>query len=217
MPAIGRLFAELRRLELMGELEQRLARAGFASVAGVDEAGRGSLAGPVVAAAVIPDPRLPIPAVDDSKRLPAALRERLAETIRSTARAWAVVEVSAVQIDASDILRATRAAMLQAVRRLDPTPHAVVSDAVPLPELGLPALALVKGDALCFAVACASILAKQHRDRRLAELDAEFPQYGFARHKGYAAEEHLAALARYGPSRVHRLSFGRVVPRRQAA
>ena len=217
MPAIARLCAELRRLELMGELEKRLARAGFAAVAGVDEAGRGCLAGPVVAAAVVPDPSSPILAVDDSKQLSPELRSRLAAAIRASARSWAVAEVSAAIIDASDILSATRRAMLEAVRRLDPRPRAVVSDAVPLPELGLPAFALVKGDALCYAVACASILAKEHRDRRLRELDRDFPHYGFVRHKGYAAAEHLAALARFGPSPVHRLSFGRVVPRREAA
>ena len=104
--------------------------------------------------------------------------------------------------------------MLAAVRQLSTPPDVLVTDAVPLPETGLPCLATVKGDALCYAVACASILAKTERDRRLERLDRDYPHYGFARHKGYGAKEHLEALARFGPCREHRLSFAPVVPRR---
>jgi ribonuclease HII len=213
VPTIWDLFSELYRVDLMRRLEETLAQAGYSRVAGVDEAGRGCLAGPVVAAAVVPDPERPIPLVDDSKKLRPETRERLAERIRATARAWSVVEVSAAEIDGSDILRATRRAMTEALDRLRPRPDAVVTDAVPLSGLDVPCLPMVKGDAWSYAVACASILAKVTRDRRMLEMDRRFPHYGFKRHKGYGASEHRAALARYGPSPIHRLTFASVVPR----
>ncbi len=217
MSTIARISRELFRLGLLRELEESLELAGFAAIAGVDEAGRGSLAGPVVAAAVIPASDQLLPGVDDSKRLAPERREALAVRIRATARAYAVVAVPAATVDAANVYRATRLAMLEALRRLAVRPDAVVSDAVPLAEAGIPGLALVKGDALCYAVACASILAKAARDQMLRELDGDYPQYGFARHKGYGAPDHLAALVRYGPCREHRLTFAPVVPRREAA
>ncbi len=213
MPTIWDLFSEFYRVDLMRRLEEALAQAGYACVAGVDEAGRGCLAGPVVAAAVVPDPERPIPLVDDSKKLLPETRRHLAEAIRATARAWSVVEVSAAMIDRSDILRATRQAMTEALSRLRPCPDAVVTDAVSLPGIGVPCLPVVKGDAWSYAVACASILAKVTRDRRMLEMDRRFPHYGFVRHKGYGASEHRAALVRYGPSPIHRLTFASVVPR----
>lgn len=216
MPTIWDLSRELYRIDLMRSLEESLARAGYERVAGVDEAGRGCLAGPVVAAAVIPDPSRPLPGVDDSKKVAPEARERLAEAIRATALASAVVEVAADVIDRSDILRATRQAMAQAVSRLRPTPDAVVTDAVVLAGGSAPCLPVVKGDAWSYAVACASILAKVARDRRMLELDRSFPHYGFARHKGYGAPEHREALERFGPSPVHRLTFASVVPRSSA-
>jgi ribonuclease HII len=216
VPGIGRVCGEYFRLGLMRELEDALGRAGLSPIAGIDEAGRGCLAGPVVAAAVIPGEAV-LPGIDDSKKIPAELRDVLAEAVRATACAWAVVAVPASAIDAGDILRATRLAMLGALNQLATRPGAVVTDAVALPECGLPCLALVKGDALAYAVACASILAKSARDRMMVELDRRYPHYGFARHKGYGAPEHLAALERHGPSPVHRLTFGPVVPRREAA
>lgn len=215
MASIGDLSGELLRLAWMRGLEEALADAGFASVAGVDEAGRGCLAGPVVAAAVIPDSRRPIPGVDDSKRLAPTRRAELARRIRETARAWAVGVVPARTIDATDILAATRLAARQALGGLAVSPDAVVTDALALDGLAVPCLPVVKADAWCYAVACASILAKVERDRLAAELDAAWPHYGFARHKGYGAPEHLAALARFGPSPAHRLTFAPVVPRRQ--
>jgi ribonuclease HII len=217
LATIGGLCGELFRLSLMRRLEECLAGAGYAAVAGVDEAGRGCLAGPVVAAAVIPDPTEPIPGVDDSKRIPPEQRLRLADRIRATARAWSVAAVAADAIDASNILAATRIAARRALGRLALRPDAVITDALPLAGLDSPCLPVVKGDAWCYAVACASILAKVERDRILAELDAVYPHYGFARHKGYGAPEHLAALARFGPSPVHRLTFAPVVPRRPEA
>jgi len=212
------LCCEVYRLELMRGLEVRLQQSGFARVAGVDEAGRGCLAGPVVAAAVIPDPERLIPGADDSKRLSPAARTELAAAIRETALAFAVVAVPAEVIDRINILQATRLAMRQAVALLAPRPDAVVVDAVTLEDLAssdsAPAcLALVKADAWSYAVACASIVAKVERDRMLLELDLEYPVYGFARHKGYGAPDHLAALAKYGPSPLHRLTFRSVLPR----
>jgi len=212
------LCCEVYRLELMRGLEVRLQQSGFARVAGVDEAGRGCLAGPVVAAAVIPDPEKLIPGADDSKRLSPAARTELAAAIRETALAFAVVAVPAEVIDRINILQATRLAMRQAVALLAPRPDAVVVDAVTLEDLAssdsAPAcLALVKADAWSYAVACASIVAKVERDRMLLELDLEYPVYGFARHKGYGAPDHLAALAKYGPSPLHRLTFRSVLPR----
>lgn len=212
------LCCEVYRLELMRGLEVRLQQSGFARVAGVDEAGRGCLAGPVVAAAVIPDSERLIPGADDSKRLSPAARTELAAAIRETALAFAVVAVPAEVIDRINILQATRLAMRQAVALLAPRPDAVVVDAVTLEDLAssdsAPAcLALVKADAWSYAVACASIVAKVERDRMLLELDLEYPVYGFARHKGYGAPDHLAALAKYGPSPLHRLTFRSVLPR----
>jgi ribonuclease HII len=210
LATIGSLFGELYRLGLMSRLEDSLALAGFSRVAGVDEAGRGCLAGPVVAAAVLPDPRRPIPGIDDSKRLTARAREELAERIRATARSWAVASVPAAGIDASHILAATRVASIEALRRLAPRPDAVVTDALPLPGLGLPQLPVVKADAWCYAVACASILAKVERDRIMQGLHLQYPQYGFDRHKGYPTANHLQLLAELGPCEVHRRSFAPV-------
>lgn len=221
MTATFELCCEVYRLGLMRGLEVRLHQAGFAKVAGVDEAGRGCLAGPVVAAAVIPDPERLIPGADDSKRLSPALRTRLAAAIRETAIALAVVAVPAQVIDRINILAATRLAMRQAIARLAVRPDAIVVDAVTLQDVAEespssprpPCFAIVKADAWSYAVACASIVAKAERDRMLVELDRDYPWYGLARHKGYGAPDHLAALARYGPSPLHRLTFRSVLPR----
>jgi ribonuclease HII len=218
LATIGELCGELIRLAWMRRLEETLAGVGAGRVAGIDEAGRGCLAGPVVAAAVVPDPRRPVAGVDDSKKLSAAERERLAVRIRDSALAFAVAAVPADEIDRSDVLAATRVAARAALDRLDVPPDVVVTDALPLDLPGRPpCLAVVKGDAWCYAVACASILAKVERDRLLTDLDREYPHYGFARHKGYGVPEHVAALARYGPSPAHRLTFAPVLPRREAA
>jgi len=217
VPTIGRICGEFYRLGLLRELEERLERAGLGPVAGVDEAGRGCLAGPVVAAAVIPAERPALPGVDDSKQLSPELRDELAAAIRGSARAWAVVAVPPSTIDAINILEASRRAMCLALSQLGQRPAVVVSDATRLDACGLPVLALVKGDALSYAVACASILAKQERDRLMVELDRDYPHYGFASHKGYAVPEHIEALARFGPSPVHRLTYWPVVPRGEVA
>ncbi len=189
--------------------ERRAERAGFARVAGVDEVGRGALFGPVVAAAVILDPRRRIPGVDDSKKLTALKREELAEKIRERALGFAVAEVVPERIDAWNIYQATRQAMQQAVAKLLPAPGYVLSDAVPL-ELSLPCESLIRGDSRSVSIAAASILAKVHRDALMRAFDAQFPGYGLARHKGYATREHLERLKALGPTELHRKSFAPV-------
>lgn len=212
-PRLLDLFAEAYRLRLLRGLEERLAGCGFCRVAGVDEAGRGSLAGPVVAAAVIVDLHSSVPGVDDSKCLTAEERERLAVAIRATAVASAVIAVAADVIDRINILEATRWAMAQAVRSLRPAPDCLVVDAVALAGFQVPCLPLIRGDSVSYGVACASILAKVERDRMMTELDRVYPAYGFAAHKGYSVPEHLQALETYGPCPVHRLTYQRVLPR----
>lgn len=211
------LFVEAYRLRLLRGLEERLGGCGFARIAGVDEVGRGCLAGPVVAAAVVLRPGVLIPGIDDSKLLGPEERERAAEEIRRSALASAVVAIAADVIDRVNILEASKLAMRQALERLDPTPDCAVIDAVSLRGLPYPALPVVRGDSVSYSVACASILAKVERDRMMVDLDRAYPAYGFASHKGYAVPEHVAALAAYGPTPVHRLSFHPVVPREARA
>ncbi|HYN19431.1 MAG TPA: ribonuclease HII, partial [Thermoanaerobaculia bacterium] len=151
--------------------------------------------------------------VDDSKCLTAQERERLAEAIRATAIASAVIAVAADVIDRINILEATRRAMAQAVRSLRPAPDCLVVDAVALAGFQVPCLPLIRGDSVSYGVACASILAKVERDRLMTELDRLYPAYGFAAHKGYSVPEHLQALETYGPCPVHRLTYQRVLPR----
>lgn len=207
------LLGEAYRLSLAGRLEESLAPLGYARVAGVDEVGRGCLAGPVVAAAVIPDPRSRVPGVDDSKRLSPERRRRVARRLRDSVVAWSVAPVAPSLIDRVNILEATRHAMRQALDSLRPRPDCAVVDAVRLETASCPTFAVVRGDALSYAVAAASILAKVERDRQMERLDEAYPQYGFRRNKGYGAPEHLEALAEYGPSPCHRLTFRSVLPR----
>ena len=184
---------------------------GVRLICGVDEAGRGPLAGSVVAAAVILDPDRPITGLADSKKLSAKVRERLAVEIRSHALAWAIGEASPEEIDQINILQATFLAMRRAIEGLSRTPaHALIDGNRVPPGLLCSAEAIVKGDAKEPAISAASILAKTHRDAQLLELDRVFPQYGFARHMGYPTAAHLEALRLHGPSPVHRRSFGPV-------
>ena len=212
-------IAEAFRLRLMRGVEDLLRSSGYGWIAGVDEAGRGSLAGPVVAAAVAVEPDRVVPGVDDSKKLGAEARSRLAAAIRSTHPVSAVVAVSPEDIDRTNILEATRRAMTQALAHLQPSPDIVLVDAVRLSPsksdgaARSPHLPLIRGDQISYAVACASILAKEARDSMMVELDARYPHYGFAKNKGYGAADHRRALAEYGPSSVHRLTFRSVVPR----
>ncbi len=180
-------------------------------VCGIDEAGRGPLAGSVVAAAVVLDPARPIAGLADSKKLSAAARERLAPLIRENALAWALGEASAAEIDEINILQATFLAMRRALEALSVRPtHALIDGNRIPPGLFCSAEAIVKGDAKEPAISAASILAKTHRDAQLLELDRVYPQYGFARHMGYPTAAHLEALRVHGPSPVHRRSFGPV-------
>ncbi|MGE5336692.1 MAG: ribonuclease HII [Gemmatimonadota bacterium] len=179
-------------------------------VCGADEAGRGPLAGPVVAAAVILDPRRPIQGLRDSKQLPATRRESLAVEIRASAMAWAVAEASVEEIDRLNILQASLLAIGRAIEALNPAAQFALVDGNQLPRLAIPARALVGGDALEPAISAASILAKTHRDALMRALDAAYPAYGFAAHVGYPTPEHLARLREHGPCAVHRRTFAPV-------
>ncbi|MDP1691314.1 MAG: ribonuclease HII [Burkholderiaceae bacterium] len=179
-------------------------------IAGVDEAGRGPLAGPVVAAAVILDDRHPIKGLRDSKTLGPATRERLAAEVRAKALCCSVAQASVEEIDGLNILQATLLAMRRAVEGLRLVPRRVLVDGNRLPLLAMPAEAIVRGDAQIAAISAASIVAKVHRDALLAALHEEFPAYGFAEHKGYPTAAHLAALRAHGACIAHRRSFGPV-------
>jgi ribonuclease HII len=187
--------------------ERALRRAGFGAIAGVDEAGRGALFGPVVAGAVVLDPDRPIRGLDDSKQLEPERREILAARIKERARAWAVGAADAFEIDRWNILEAARLSMRRAVERLSsPAPDHLLVDAIRV-NLPLPQTPLIHGDALCFSIAAASILAKVERDRLLTAWDRVFPEYGLAHNKGYGTPDHVAALRRLGPTTLHRFSF----------
>ena len=179
-------------------------------IAGVDEAGRGPLAGPVFAAAVILDPGRPIAGLRDSKALSAHRRAALAEAIRRDALAWAIASADVDEIDTLNILQATLLAMRRAVEALTIAPAEVLVDGTHCPRLACNVRAIVKGDRDVAAISAASILAKTARDGLLCELDRQYPNYGFARHKGYGTADHMAALARHGPCPLHRYSFAPV-------
>ncbi|MBI3989977.1 MAG: ribonuclease HII [candidate division NC10 bacterium] len=186
---------------------------GYTWVAGVDEAGRGALAGPVVAAAVILPPRLKLEGLKDSKLLPPRRREALYQAIQEKALGIGVGTVESKTIDALNILRATLLAMERAIASLPFPPEFLLIDGRDAPRTSLPHRALPHGDDLCPSISAASIIAKVYRDRIMNDYHLQFPQYGFARHKGYGTPEHLKALARYGPTSIHRLTFRRVMTR----
>jgi ribonuclease HII len=188
-------------------LENALRRMGFVYVAGVDEVGRGCLAGPVVAAAVVLDPDRYIPRICDSKTVTALERAELYDRITRAAIAWGVAGAEPVEIDLINIHQASLQAMSRAVLSLVPLPDFVLVDAFRVPNLPMAQRAVVHGDARCTAIAAASIVAKVTRDRMMLELHARDPRYGFDRHKGYATRDHLDAVSRFGYSEVHRRSF----------
>jgi ribonuclease HII len=188
-------------------LENSLRRVGFVHVAGVDEVGRGCLAGPVVAAAVLLHPDRHIPGVCDSKLVPPVTRERLYEQIVRGAVAWAVAAADPAEIDRINIHQASLRAMQRAVLSLVPLPDIVLVDAFRVPELPMAQRGVLHGDRRCSAIAAASIVAKVTRDRQMLELHGRDPRYGFDRHKGYATADHLEAVARFGYSDAHRRSF----------
>ncbi len=189
--------------------EREARQHGWTRIAGLDEAGRGALFGPVVAAAVILNPRRRIVGLDDSKKLPAERRAQLAERVREHALAWAVAEVDAQRIDAWNIYQASRQAMIAALHQLRIVPDYLLIDAMQLDVL-IEQKSIIKGDGRSVSIAAASILAKTHRDARMEEWDAVYPQYGLARHKGYATPDHLEALRLHGPTPLHRYSFAPV-------
>ena len=191
----------------MYSIERELASAGASPVAGVDEAGRGPLAGPVVAAAVVLDPENRVVGLDDSKKLSPRQREALLPEILAKAHAVALAAAGPREIERINILQASLRAMATAVEGLGLEPAHVLIDGnkrIPVP---LPQTPLVKGDSRCACIAAASVVAKVYRDQVMARMDGRFPGYGFGKHKGYPTRDHLAALARYGPCRIHRRTF----------
>lgn len=191
----------------MRTLENALRKLGFCHVAGVDEVGRGCLAGPVVAAAVILDPAYHISGVSDSKTVPAAEREALCAEITAHAVAWAVAAADPREIDHVNIHQASLRAMQRAILALSPLPDVVLVDAFRVPDLPMAQRGVLHGDRRCAAIAAASIVAKVTRDRQMLDLHGVDPRYGFDRHKGYATADHLDAVARHGYSDAHRRSF----------
>ncbi|MDD4924692.1 MAG: ribonuclease HII [Dehalococcoidales bacterium] len=190
--------------------EKSLSRQGFCRIAGVDEAGRGCLAGPVVAAAVILPLKIKgdwIKQVMDSKLLPAEKREYLYSHIREEAVSCGVGIVSNEIIDVTDILKATKLAMKQAVEQLNPQPDTLLIDFIKLPDISIHQKGIPHGDGLCFSIACASIIAKVHRDRLMNEMDELYPGYGLCKHKGYWTAEHISCLNKLGPCPIHRRTF----------
>ncbi|NBR47715.1 ribonuclease HII [bacterium] len=193
------------------EHELRLSGSGYSIIAGIDEAGRGPLAGSVFASAVVL-PRGFIPqGINDSKKLTPRVRERLHQQLTSEPDVlWAVAKKSAAEIDRLNILRATHAAMRAAWEILDPRPDHVLIDGLPVPQFPCPQTALVGGDAISLSIAAASIIAKVERDREMEKMDRLYPEYGFAKHKGYPTAEHFAKLRLHGPCPIHRRSFAPV-------
>lgn len=193
----------------MYEYEQSAMDRGFVSIAGCDEVGRGPLAGPLVAAAVVLDPARPIEGLDDSKKLSRKKRESLSERIKAQAYSYAIVHISPQEVDALNVYKASQVAMTRAVEQLDACDY-VLSDALPLPGLPMTVESIVKGDSKSASIAAASILAKVDRDAYMIGLSQDFPDYGFDAHKGYPTKTHLEALDRYGVMREHRRSYAPV-------
>ena len=199
----------LKSLHCTTQYEKRLWQAGERLVAGVDEAGRGSLFGPVVAAAVVLEPDYRIRGLRDSKLLPETRRDQLAGRIRQHCICWATAAVAAARIDELNIYQASRLAMAEAVAQLQPAPGHLLIDAMRI-DYPCPQTAIVHGDALSASIAAASILAKVERDRLMREWDPVYPVYGLASNKGYGTRQHLEALRRHGPSPLHRMSYAPV-------
>jgi len=197
----------MTRVAATRALENALRKLGFNRVCGVDEVGRGCLAGPVVAGAVVLHPDRHIPWLSDSKKVPPGEREDLFEEITKRAIAWAVAEATPVEIDCINIHQASLQAMRRAVMQLAPLPDVVLVDAFRIPDLLIAQRGVPHGDQRCSAIAAASIVAKVTRDRQMRDLHAQDPRYGFDRHKGYATADHLAAVRQFGYSAVHRRSF----------
>lgn len=201
---------EAARIESMWRMEKDYWAKGVQVIAGVDEAGRGPLAGPVVAAAVILPPDFDATGLNDSKQLSAEERNRLKARIEQEAVSVGVGMVDVEYIDEHNILQATYQAMRLAIKQLDPAPQMILADAVQIPGLSTPQLGIVKGDSLSHSIAAASIIAKTARDEWMIKAAESYPEYGFDRHMGYATPEHMEALKKYGPCHIHRKSFAPV-------
>lgn len=201
------LELEAQRIEALKKYEYMAYEQGFQYIAGVDEVGRGPLAGPVAAAAVILPRDFCLSGVNDSKALSEKKRQSLVGQIKQEALAWSVAVLSPEYIDRENILNATREAMRMAIKALRPVPDYLLIDAVKIPDIKIKQLPIIKGDALSISIACASIIAKVERDEMMKNYDTLYPNYGFARHKGYATREHILALQQYGPCPIHRKSF----------
>jgi len=201
---------ERRRLQRLHRYESDARARGFVLVGGIDEVGRGPLAGPVIAACVVTDGPLMLRGLNDSKQVTPERRAELALEIRARCAAWAIGEASVAEIDRLNIYWASVLAMERALAAVSRQPHYLLTDAVRIKSYCGPQLPVIKGDAKCATVAAASIVAKVHRDGLLVELDRHFPQYGFAEHKGYATRRHIDALGAHGPCEHHRRGFWRV-------
>lgn len=200
-----KLEKELERFSLMREFERQYEDCAF--ICGIDEAGRGPLAGPVAAGAAILPKDCQILYLNDSKKLSESRREELFLEIKEKAIAWSVGIVGPERIDEINILQATYEAMRQAIAKLDPAPQILLNDAVTIPQVAIPQVPIIKGDAKSVSIAAASILAKVTRDHMMEEYDKEYPEYGFAKHKGYGTAAHIAALKEFGPTPIHRRTF----------
>ncbi len=197
-----------REIKIGLDFENQAIVEGFRFIAGVDEVGRGCLAGAVVAAACILDLSKPLPeGLDDSKKLSAKRREQIAEELKENVLAFAVAEVSAEEIDRINILQATKKAMRLAIEKLNPQADFLLIDAVGLKEISLPQKAIIKGDAISASIAAASVLAKTYRDSQMRELNEIYPQYGFSSHVGYGTKAHFEAIRKHGACAIHRKSF----------
>ena len=192
------------------EFEEKLYDEGFHLICGVDEAGRGPLAGPLVVAACILPPFLRIEGINDSKQLSAKKRKELYKVIVKNALAYKIVFVTEEDVDSLNIYQATKKGMLMAIAGLKHKPDYALIDAMPLGELEIPHNSIIHGDARCASVAAASILAKVTRDEYMEKMDIKYPNYGFKKHKGYGTKAHMQALEKYGPCKIHRKSFAPV-------
>lgn len=199
------------RFRAMGLLEQELREEGYFAIAGVDEAGRGPLAGPVVAAACILPPGVTFYGLNDSKKMTEKRRDYLYDLLRDKASAWSIAMVDQGEIDRTDILSATREAMRRALLELPLTPDLALIDAVHIPGLSFPIREEIRGDARHNVIAAASVLAKVARDRMMVKWDEEYPEYGFASHKGYGTAAHIEVIRRLGPCPIHRRTFLRSI------
>ena len=207
------LFSDLRVLKIGLDFEKQAHSEGYRFVAGVDEVGRGCLAGPVVAAACILDISNPLPkGLNDSKKLTAAKRDEIAKELRENAVCFAIGQVEADEIDRINILQATFKAMQTAISGLTPASDFLLIDAVQLRQVDLPQRSIIKGDSISASIAAASILAKTYRDELMRTLDGEYPHYGFEKHVGYGTRTHFDALRTHGPCPLHRRSFRGVLP-----